>query len=431
MTIKEIAAKAGVSIATVSHVINHTRYVSPELVDKIEAIIEESGYSEKIKKKVRKIRSGRSSQIVAVFPNIKSALYCDLCNQLQSYATSQGYQFYTAATNDSPEEEKSILQNLISSAKTIGIFLSPASSNPAAYSFLYESGIPFVCVERFIDDDVTPRILFDYTKAFHSATSYFFESGHENVLFLVEKTDSLAKQDKIAGYERALFSANHTLSSSCIAEINLYQSSDTISLNIQKSITRYLPTAIIAGGNRLTMFLLKALRELGKDCPRDISIIGFDDMLWCELTAPPISCIHRDIDQMAELASQALFDEINFDEYDCVVLPGGLPGATNLRADQRVCDVVCKFAATKHVAAICAAPFILGELDLLEGRHATCFPGFEKSFPEGAYTGDKVTHDGNIITASGMAQSLPFALELLRTLAGDKAVEKVAEGIQL
>ena len=203
MTIKEIAAKAGVSIATVSHVINHTRYVSPELVDKIEAIIEESGYSEKIKKKVRKIRSGRSSQIVAVFPNIKSALYCDLCNQLQSYATSQGYQFYTAVTNDSPEEEKSILQNLISSAKTIGIFLSPASSNPAAYAFLYESGIPFVCVERFIDDDVTPRILFDYTKAFHSATSYFFESGHENVLFLVEKTDSLAKQDKIAGYERA------------------------------------------------------------------------------------------------------------------------------------------------------------------------------------------------------------------------------------
>ena len=52
----------------------------------------------------------------------------------------------------------------------------------------------------------------------------------------------------------------------------------------------------------------------------------------------------------------ALFDEINFDEYDCVVLPGGLPGATNLRADQRVCDVVCEFAATKHVAAICAAP---------------------------------------------------------------------------
>ena len=311
MTIKEIAAKAGVSIATVSHVINHTRYVSPELVDKIEAIIEESGYSEKIKKKVQKIRSGRSSQIVAVLPNIKSALYCDLCNQLQAYATSQRYQFYTAVSNDNLEEEQSILKNLISSTKTIGIFFSPTSSNPSDYSFLYESGVPFICVERYIYDDTTPRILFDYHAAFQSATSYFFESGHENVLFLVEKADSLAKQEKIDGYEKALLCANRTLSSSCIAEISLYQSYDLISLNIQKSISRYLPTAIITGGNRLTMFLLKALRELGKDCPRDMSIIGFDDMLWCELTAPPLSCIHRDIRQMAELASQALFDRIN------------------------------------------------------------------------------------------------------------------------
>lgn len=107
------------------------------------------------------------------------------------------------------------------------------------------------------------------------------------------------------------------------------------------------------------------------------------------------------------MTCDALFDEINFDEYDCVVLPA-VCRRHNLRADQRVCDVVCEFAATKHVAAICAAPFILGELDLLEGRHATCFPGFEKSFPEGAYTGEKVTQDGNIITASGMAQSAPL-----------------------
>lgn len=127
----------------------------------------------------------------------------------------------------------------------------------------------------------------------------------------------------------------------------------------------------------------------------------------------------------------ALLDDIDFGDYDCIVLPGGLPGATNLRADPRVCDLVCEFAATKHVAAICAAPFVLGELGVLDGRKATCFPGFEKSFPESSYTGEKLTVDGNIITASGMAQSLPFALELLRTLAGETAVEKVAEGIQL
>ena len=132
------------------------------------------------------------------------------------------------------------------------------------------------------------------------------------------------------------------------------------------------------------------------------------------------------------ITADALAEEVDYSDVDMVVLPGGIPGTPNLAANKTVTDTCVSFAkAGKKVAAICAAPFILGELDLLEGRHATCFPGFEKSFPEGAYTGEKVTQDGNIITASGMAQSLPFALELLRTLAGDKAVEKVAEGIQL
>ena len=90
------------------------------------------------------------------------------------------------------------------------------------------------------------------------------------------------------------------------------------------------------------------------------------------------------------------------------------------------------FAATRHVAAICAAPSILGELGVLDGRRATCFPGFEKTFPAGVFAGPKtVVVDGNIITASAMGQALPFALAVLGDIAGEVAVEKVREGIQL
>ena len=113
-------------------------------------------------------------------------------------------------------------------------------------------------------------------------------------------------------------------------------------------------------------------------------------------------------------------------------MPGGLPGATNLRADERVCELVREFAATKHVAAICAAPFILAELGVLEGHKATCFPGFEAAFPAGSFAGDRtVVVDGNVITASGMGQALPFALAILNDIAGEVAVEKVKDGIQL
>ncbi len=136
--------------------------------------------------------------------------------------------------------------------------------------------------------------------------------------------------------------------------------------------------------------------------------------------------------QQIPITCDYLFDEVDFSTYDYVVLPGGLPGATNLRADQRVCDLVTSFGKTKHVAAICAAPFILGELGVLEGHRATCFPGFEKSFPEGCYAGGKtVVVSGNVITASGMGQALPFALAVLEDIAGNTAVEKVKAGIQL
>lgn len=126
------------------------------------------------------------------------------------------------------------------------------------------------------------------------------------------------------------------------------------------------------------------------------------------------------------------FDEVDFDEFDYVVLPGGMPGTMHLRRNERVCDVVRRFAASKHVAAICAAPSILGELGLLVGRRATCFPGFDRAFPAGTFAGEKtVVVDGNIITASAMGQALPFALAVLGDIAGEKAVQKVREGIQL
>lgn len=136
--------------------------------------------------------------------------------------------------------------------------------------------------------------------------------------------------------------------------------------------------------------------------------------------------------QQVSVTCDEVLDDVDLDAYDYLVLPGGMPGTTHLRRDARVRDAVRLFAAERQVAAICAAPSILAELGLLEGRRATCFPGFEGDFPEGSHAGSKtVVVDGNIITASAMGQALPFALALLGDIAGERAVEKVKDGIQL
>ena len=136
--------------------------------------------------------------------------------------------------------------------------------------------------------------------------------------------------------------------------------------------------------------------------------------------------------QQIAITCDCTLDEVDFSEYDYVMLPGGMPGTTNLRRNERVCELVREFAATKHVAAICAAPSILAELGLLEGHTATCFPGFDGDFPDGCFAGPcTVVTSGNIITASGMGQALPFALAILKDAAGDVAVKKVVDTIQM
>lgn len=120
----------------------------------------------------------------------------------------------------------------------------------------------------------------------------------------------------------------------------------------------------------------------------------------------------------------------DFSGCDLVVLPGGMPGTTNLRANDRVCELARDFMAGRKLGAICAAPSILAELGLLEGRVATCYPGCEGAFPEGVRPEELgVYTDGNLVTASGPGFAVEFGLELLALLEGDEAAERVAAGM--
>lgn len=116
--------------------------------------------------------------------------------------------------------------------------------------------------------------------------------------------------------------------------------------------------------------------------------------------------------------------------YDGIVLPGGMPGTLNLKANDTVQRVIREFFAQgKLVSAICAAPSILGEAELLKGRKATCHPGFEESLIGAEYVEQPVAVDQNTITSRGMGTTIPFALEIVRYFMDDAAVAKVCQGL--
>ena len=124
------------------------------------------------------------------------------------------------------------------------------------------------------------------------------------------------------------------------------------------------------------------------------------------------------------LTADALAEEVDYTGVDLVVLPGGIPGTPNLAACSAVTDTVKSFCkAGKKVAAICAAPSILGALGLLDGRKATAHASFQDKL------GGAEVLDGNITTSYGLGGAIPFGLELVRQLAGAEEADRIAAAI--
>lgn len=129
------------------------------------------------------------------------------------------------------------------------------------------------------------------------------------------------------------------------------------------------------------------------------------------------------------LLADALAEEADFTEADLLVLPGGMPGTVHL-GESPIVQAQCRsFAQNKAVAAICAAPSVLADLGLLEGRRATCHPNFESKLAGAAVTRQGVTVDGNLITGQGLGAAIPFALTLAERLTDRETAEGIAAAI--
>lgn len=131
------------------------------------------------------------------------------------------------------------------------------------------------------------------------------------------------------------------------------------------------------------------------------------------------------------ILADSLIENTDAADADVLFLPGGMPGTTNLGSCERLTEMLkAQAAAEKRIAAICAAPSVLGELGLLAGKRATCYPGFEGKLYGAEATGEKVVTDGNITTAKGMGVAIDLGLELIRLLVSEEEAVKVGKSIQ-
>ena len=181
---------------------------------------------------------------------------------------------------------------------------------------------------------------------------------------------------------------------------------------------------------KVYVFLADGFEDVEALIPIDVLRRGGVDVVTVSIMDFPLVASAHGVNIEADI----MFEQGDFDDADLLMLPGGMPGASNLFQHTGVCKaVMAQFAAGKKVSAICAAPaVVLAPIGVLNGKKATCYPGFEKSLAEAGatYTGDLVTVDGNVTTAEGPAAAFPYAYELLTQLVDKKTSDQIAEGMR-
>lgn len=131
------------------------------------------------------------------------------------------------------------------------------------------------------------------------------------------------------------------------------------------------------------------------------------------------------------IEADGVFGDYSYEDGTMAVLPGGMPGTNHLMAHEGVKQVLLSYyASKKYLAAICAAPSVLGMNGLLEGRHATCYPGFEEKLLGAKALPDAVVMDGNIITSRGMGTAIAFGAALISVLVNEETSEQLLAAIQ-
>ena len=178
---------------------------------------------------------------------------------------------------------------------------------------------------------------------------------------------------------------------------------------------------------KVYVFLADGFEDVEALIPIDVLRRGGVEVVTVSTTEFPLVESAHGVNIEADIQ----FEQSDYQDADLLMLPGGMPGASNLNDHEGVKEALLAQAqAGKLVSAICAAPLVLGGLGLLKGKRATCYPGFEETLTGAEYTAELVTVDGNIVTGEGPAAAFPYAYTLLAMLTDEQTARGVAEGMR-
>jgi DNA-binding LacI/PurR family transcriptional regulator len=289
VSIKDVAKHAGVSTATVSHVINKTRFVSEETKQKVNLAIEELGY---FPSAIARGLASRKSKIVGiVFSDISNPFFTSVYKGIESLLSEKGYEITLANTGEVSAIQETVL-NTMFSRQVDGLIISPTGEESPMLNRIISSNIPVIMIDRGGPFPPTSMVRLDNVQAAYDATTHLIEDGH-NKIGLILGLDSVdTTSARLDGYKKALEANQIPFRERFVVGGQSNSSGGHQSTHTLLSQSDP-PSAVFSTNNLMTLGALHAIRHLGLRIPKDIGLIGFDDHDWADIFTPPITVIRQ------------------------------------------------------------------------------------------------------------------------------------------
>jgi LacI family transcriptional regulator len=307
--IKDVAARAGVSVGTVSHVLNHPQKVADSTRLKVERAIAELGFIRN--ESARHLRAGRSRTIAYVLLDSRNPFFTDVARGVEEAARAAGVTLFLCDSDQNAEREDDYLEVLLEQ-RVRGVLVTPITSVDTRLRALTARGIPVVLVDRAeVGGFSGCSVTVDDVDGGYLAVSHLLELGHRQVTFIGGPANISQVRDRVIGAQQAIATAG--LDESVLTEM------PTTGLTVEEGRRAgqhviglpadRRPTAIFCANDLLALGLLQQLTQFGFAVPDDIAIVGYDDIQFAAAAVVPLTSVRQPRHLMGRTAAELLLEE--------------------------------------------------------------------------------------------------------------------------
>jgi LacI family repressor for deo operon, udp, cdd, tsx, nupC, and nupG len=304
-TIRDVARRAGVSVATVSRVVNHSAHrVSAPTRRRVLEAVQALGYQANVIAQGLKKRASRT--VALIVPDISNPFFPAIARGIEDVASQHGYAVLLCNTYEDLARERAYL-DLLRKRWVDGVIFATAGTNTAHLRALRREGRPVVLVARDVDGVRIDAVLVDNFSGSYQATAHLLRLGHRRIAHIAGPASLHVARERRRGYERALADAGLPPSSIVVGE------GDFTADGGRRAVAAWLQrqvefTAVVAANDLMAIGALEALRAAGRRVPDDVAVVGFDDITFASLVQPALTTVAQPKYRMGQLAMQRLLE---------------------------------------------------------------------------------------------------------------------------